>query len=131
MEKLKLNKDMGNAVIPSGYKLSETKKYVINLAKEFDEQIAILEAIRVMDLEAMEDYWKWLNDNDFSLEIPNPTNSCVEKFYGVEPLWKTELSQGLAVKNEDDEKHYILMECSRKNKGFKYTQIILTLDGCL
>ena len=31
--------------------------------------------------------------------------------------------------NEDD--YFIVMECSRLNEGFKYTQIILTLGGCM
>ena len=45
MEKLKLNKEMGKSVTPYGYELLETKKYVIDLEKEFKEQISILEAV--------------------------------------------------------------------------------------
>lgn len=63
--------------------------------------------------------------------MPNPTNDFVEKFYGVKSLWKTDLSQGLVVKDEHDDDYYILMECTRENKGFKYTQLVLTLDGCM
>lgn len=131
MEELTLNKDMGKPVIPHGYKLSETKKYVINLEKELKGQIAILEAVKAMGLEAMNDWWNWLESNGFSKEMPNPTNDFVEKFYGVESLWKTDLSQGLVVKSEDNDDYYILMECSRENEGFKYTQLILTLGGCM
>lgn len=133
MEKLKLNKDMGKRVNPHGYNLSETKKYVIDLEKELNGQIAILEAIKTMGLEAINDWWKWLESNGFSKQMPNPTNDFVEKFYGVESLWKTNLSQGLVVKNEDedDDDYYILMECSRENEGFKYTQLVLTLGGCM
>lgn len=131
MKKLKLNQDMGKAVLAHGYKLSATEKYLINLEKELDEQSTILEATRVMGLEAMEDYWNWLENNGFSIDMPNPTNDFVEKFYGSKALWKTDLSQGLVVKNEDDSDYYILMECSRENEGFKYTQIILTPGGCM
>lgn len=130
MKKLKLNKDKGKSVLAHGYELSETEKYLINLEKELDEQMAILETIKVMGLEAMKDYWNWLDNNGFSREMPNPTNNFVEKFYGVEALWKTDLSQGIVVKNKDDNDYYILMECSRENEGFKHTQIILTLGGC-
>ena len=131
MEKLKLNKEMGKPVTAHGYELSETKKYVIDLEKEFKGQIAILEAVRAMGLEAMKDWWKWLEINGFSTETPNPTNDFVEKFYGNKSLWKTDLSQGLVVKNEKDDDYYILMECSRENEGFKYTQLVLTLGGCM
>lgn len=131
MEKLKLNKDMGKSVTPHGYELSETKKYVIDLEKELEEQISILRAVSTIGLEAMNDWWNWLKSNGFSIEAPNPTNDFVEIFYGVESLWKTDLSQGLVVKNEDDDDFYIIMECSRENEGFKYTQIILTLGGCM
>lgn len=131
MKNLKLNKDLGKAVSAYGYKLSATEKYLINLEKEIAKQLTILEATKMMGLEAMKDYWIWLENNGFSIEMPNPTNDFVEKFYGSEPLWKTDLSQGLVVKNEGDSDYYILMECSRENEGFKYTQIILTLGGCL
>lgn len=131
MEKLILNKDMGKLVTLHGYELSETKKYVINLEKELKGQMAILEAVRTMGLEAINDWWNWLESNGFSKDMPNPTNDFVGKFYGVESLWKTDLSQGLVAKNEDDDDYYILMECSKENEGFKHTQLILTLGGCM
>lgn len=131
MEKLKLNKEAGKLVSSHGYKLLETKKYVLDLKEELKEQMAILEAVRIMGLEAINDWWDWLKSNGFSTDIPNPTNDFVGKFYGVKALWETDLSQGLVVKNEDDDNYYILMECSKENEGFKYTQIILTLDGCI
>ena len=63
--------------------------------------------------------------------MPNPTNAFVEQYYGKESLWKTDFSQGIVVKAENDPDYYIIMECSRRNEGFKYTQIILTLGGCV
>ena len=63
--------------------------------------------------------------------MTNPTNDFVGKFYGKNSLWKTNLSQGLVVKNEKDDDYYIIMECSRENEGFKYTQVVLTLGGCI
>ena len=44
---------------------------------------------------------------------------------------KTDLSQGIVVRAENEDDYFIVMECSRLNEGFKYTQIILTLGGCL
>lgn len=131
MEKLKLNKDMGELVKPNGYNLDASKEYIIKLDDEIQEQISILQAVQMMGLEAVGDWWKWLVKNGFDAGRPNPTNSYVESFYGKKPLWKSNLSQGLVVKNEDDDDYYVIMECSRENEGFKYTQIILTLGGCL
>lgn len=59
--------------------------------------------------------------------MPNPTNEIVAPFYGIGPLWKTEYSQGVVVKAEDDDDYYIVMECSSKNKGYKHTKVILTM----
>lgn len=52
--------------------------------------------------------------------MPNPTNEIVATFYGIGSLWKTEYSQGVVVKAEDDDDYYIVMECSSKNKGDKH-----------
>jgi len=131
MEKLILNQDMGKSVKPHDYVLSATKKYVINLEEEIPKQVSIVQSVQLMGLEAINDWWKWLETNGFSTDQPNPTNNFVEQFYGKEPLWKTNLSQGLVMKNEDDDDYYIVMECSRENEGFKYTQLILTLGGCM
>ena len=131
MEKLKLNKDMGKIVKSSGYKLDTSKEYIINLDDELQEQISILQAVQAMGLDAMKDWWKWLEENDFDTTQPNPTNSFVADFYSKRPLWRSNLSQGLVVKNENDDDYYIIMECSRENEGFKYTQIVLTLGGCI
>ena len=84
-----------------------------------------------MGLPALKDYHKWLAENNFDVNMPNPTNDFVSKFYGVKPLWTTELSQGIVVRAENEDDYFIVMECSRLNEGFKYTQIIVTLGGCL
>ena len=70
-------------------------------------------------------------ENGVSAGNPVPTNEFVAKFYGVEPLWKTPYSMGIVVKAEDDDDYYIVMECSSENRGFKHTQIILTMGGCM
>ncbi|WGN89561.1 hypothetical protein [Ligilactobacillus faecis] len=131
MEKIKLNKDFGQLVIPHGYELDPTKKYVINLENELREQENILNSVQMMGLPALADYHTWLEDNGFDIDVPNPTNAVVSQFYGVKPLWKTEYSQGIVVRDEEDEDYFIVMECSRLNERFKYTQIILTLGGCM
>ena len=63
--------------------------------------------------------------------MPNPANSFVDQFYGKKALWKTDLSQGIVVRAENEDDYFIVMGCSRVNEGFKYTQIILALGGCL
>ena len=80
---------------------------------------------------ALKNYHAWLFKNNFSYEMPNPTNEVVAPYYGVGPLWKTEYSQGIVVRAEDDDDYYIVMECSSKNKGYKHTKVILTMGGCM
>lgn len=70
-------------------------------------------------------------DQVFLDDMPNPTNEVVAPYYGVGPLWKTEYSQGIVVRAEDDDDYYIVMECSSKNKGYKHTKVILTMGGCM
>lgn len=131
MQKLKLNKDFGKIVKAHGFELDATKKYVIDLRNELDQQISIMQAVQIMGLPAMKDYHTWLKNNGFDVNTPDPTNDFVSKFYGVKPLWKTDISQGIVVKEEADDDYYIVMECSRLNEGFKYTQIVVTLGGCV
>lgn len=131
MQKLKLNKNLGQLVPAHGFELDPTQKYIINVKNELEEQSAILMAIQTMGLSAIKDYHNWLITNGFNADMLNPTNDFVEQFYGKKPLWKTNLSQGIVVKAEEDDDYYIVLECSRLNEGFKYTQIIVTLGGCL
>lgn len=127
----KLNKDMGKSVIAHGYDLDPKHKYVIAIEDEFEEQMTIRQAVEIFGLDAMEDYWDWLISQGFDPDFNNPTNEYVGKRYGKEPLWQTDLSQGIVMKAVDDDDYYIVMECSRLNEGFKYTQIILTPGGCM
>lgn len=131
MQRIKLNKDFGQIVKAHGFELDATKKYVINIEDELEQQMDIMQAVQIMGLPAMKDYHTWLKNSGFNINMPNPTNDFVAKYYGVNPLWKTELSQGIVVKEESDDDYYIVMECSRLNEGFKYTQIIVTLGGCM
>lgn len=131
MQRLKLNKNFGQFVPAHGFELDATKKYVIDLAAESEQQASILQAVQTMGLSALGDYHTWLRDNGFDANMPNPTNDFVSKFYGVKPLWTTELSQGVVVREESDTDYYIVMECSRLNEGFKYTQIVVTPGGCV
>ena len=80
---------------------------------------------------ALKNYHAWLFENGFNVDSPNPTNEFVASYYGVKPLWKTDYSQGIVVKNENDSDYYIVMECSNKNKGYKHTKVILTPGGCI
>ena len=134
MEKIRLNGDFKEfRLVPRhGYELEPQKEYVISLADELKTQYAIMAAMTVFgDNGLLSDYHEWLKDNGFSQENPNPTNEFVASYYGKKPLWKSNRSQGIVVKNETDNDFYIVMECSYENEGFKYTKIIVTLGGCL
>lgn len=130
MKKIKLN-DFSKP-LPNGseYYLDSHEEYVINLADETKYQAAIMKAVSMFPLPALLNYHNWLYLNDFDPDHPNPTNEVVAKYYGKGPLWKTEYSIGVVVKAEGEDDCYIVMECSRKNKGFKHTQVVLTLGGC-
>ena len=82
MEKVKLNKDMGQVVLAHGYELDPTKEYVIDFQEEFEKQTAIMMAVQTMGLPAMKDYHNWLRTNGFDAVQPNPTNEFVSKYYG-------------------------------------------------
>ncbi|AUD62691.1 hypothetical protein BK010_03470 [Tenericutes bacterium MO-XQ] len=133
MTKIKLNEKSEEILIKNReYELDPTEEYIIDLEYELDYQLAIIQSFNIMGpAPAIKNYHAWLKQNKFSVELPNPTNEFVASFYGVRPLWKTAYSQGIVVRaiNEDD--YYIVMECSRENKGYKYTKIILTLGGCM
>ncbi len=130
MKKIKLNQN--SETIIGGYILNPTEKYVINLAEEMEFQSAIMSSFQIMGCPpALKNYHAWLFENGFSVDAPNPTNEFVASYYGVKPLWKTEYSQGIVVKSESNSDYFIVMECSYKNKGYKHTQIILTLGGCM
>ena len=131
VKKLKLNENMGEIVKAHGYELDAEERYVINIERELSEQSAIMAARQSVGLPALNDYHQWLIHNGFDANMPNPTNSFVDQFYGNKALWKTDLSQGIVVRAENEDDYFIVMECSRLNEGFKYTQIILTLGGCL
>lgn len=131
MKKIKLN-EISEKPLIDGYRLDPTEKYVIDMDAEKEFQIAIVEAFQIMGSPpALKNYHAWLRNNNFSLDMPNPTNKVVAPFYGVKPLWKTEYSQGVVVRAEDDDDYYIVMECSNKNKGYKRSEIIVTLGGCM
>ena len=130
MKKIRLN-DVEK--MSSGeYALNPLEKYIINIDEEMEAQMAILSSFQIMEAPpALKNYHAWLFENKFDVDDPNPTNEFVAPYYGVRPLWKTPYSQGIVVKAEDEEDYFIVMECSNKNKGYKHTIVILTLDGCL
>lgn len=114
------------------YQLDPTEEYVINLEEELSFQLAIMSSFQNIGTPpALKNYHSWLYKNNFSYEMPNSTNEIVAPFYGIGPLWKTEYSQGVVVKAEDDDDYYIVMECSSKNKGYEHTKVILTMGGCI
>lgn len=132
MKKIKLNEKMGNRTLADEYILVPTEKYVINIEDEMNFQMATMMSFQIMGAPpALKNYHAWLFENGFNVDMPNPTNEFVAKYYGAKPLWKTPYSQGIVVKDENSSDYFIVMECSRKNTGYKRTQVILTLNGCM
>ena len=132
MKKIRLDKDTGEMSSADGYSLNPKEKYIINLEEEWEFQAAIMMAFQIVGPPpAIKNYHAWLFENGFNIEMPNPTNEKVSSYYGAKPLWKTDYSQGIVVKNENDNDYYIVMECSEKNRGYKHAKIILTLGGCI
>ena len=131
MRKIKLN-EVKKKESGDDYALDPTEKYLINLDEEMEFQLATLMSFQIMGPPpALKNYYAWLHENGFNVEMPNPTNDLVAQYYGIKPLWKTAYSQGIVVKAENDEDYYIVMECSDKNRGYKHAKIIVTLNGCL
>lgn len=132
MKKVNLRGSIENEISVDGYRLDPSEKYVINLIEEMEFQQSIMMSFQIMGYPpALKNYHAWLFENGFSVEAQNPTNEFVAKYYGVKPLWKTDYSQGIVVKDEKDSDYFIVMECSNKNKGYKHTIVILTLGGCM
>lgn len=132
MKKINLCGSIEKEMSVDGYRLDPTEKYVINLLEEIEFQQSIMMSFQIMGYPpALKNYHAWLFENGFSVEAPNPTNEFVAKYYGIKPLWKTDYSQGIVVKDEKDSNYFIAMECSNKNKGYKHTIVILTLGGCI
>ena len=121
-----------NDTLSDDYILDPAEKYVIDIEKEMESQMAILISFQMMGPPpALKNYHAWLYENGFNVDSPNPTNEVVARYYGIKPLWKTPYSQGIAVRAENDDDYFIVMECSSKNRGYKHAQIILTLGGCM
>lgn len=131
MIKIKLN-EVKRKTTSDEYALDPTEKYVMNLDEEMEFQTATLIAFQVMGAPpALKNYHAWLYENGFNVEMPDPTNEFVASYYGVKPLWVTPYSQGVVVRAENEDDYFIVMECSNKNRGYKYAKIILTLGGCM
>ena len=132
MKKIKLNDKLEMETSSDEYKLNPSEKYVINMEEEMEFQMAIMMSFKIMGPPpALKNYHAWLFENGFNVNEPNPTNEFVSSYYGVKPLWKTAYSQGIVVKAENESDYFIVMECSSKNKGYKHTEVILTLGGCM
>ena len=107
MAKISLNDKMQAHTSGSEYKLDPTVKYVIDLEKETEFQIATMMSFQIMGPPpALKNYHAWLYENGFNIEAPNPTNEVVASYYGVKTLWKTQYSQGVVVMAEDDNDYY-------------------------
>lgn len=132
MKKIKLNEDFGEITSIDEYELDPTEEYVIDVEEEMKFQTATMMSFKIIGPPpALKNYHAWLFENGFNVDVPNPKNEVVARYYGIKPLWKTAYSQGIVVKAENDSDYFIVMECSSKNKGYKHTKVILTLGGCV
>ena len=130
MKKIKLNKDAKNILAKEGYKLNPKEQYCICLNDEMELQSTMMMSFQTTGgSQVLDDYNNWLRENKINVNDPDIPKDLVKKYYGVKPLWSTNLSQGIVVKDENDDTYYIVMECSKLNVKFKYAQIILTLGG--
>lgn len=88
MKKISLNDLDKNENLNNGdYQLDPTEEYVINLEEELQSQKAIMTAFQIMGAPpALKNYHAWLFKNNFSYEVPNPTNEIVAP-YMVLPLF--------------------------------------------
>ena len=103
MKKIKLSESIEKGNKIDEYELDPTEKYVINIDEEYEFQFAIYNSLHVIDFPpAIKNYYAWLYENKFNIEAPNPTNEVVEPYYVNKPLWKTDYSQGIVVKSEND-----------------------------
>ena len=131
MIKIRLN-EVKRKTTSDEYALDPNEKYVINLEEEMECQMATVRSFQIMGAPpALKNYHAWLFESGFNVEMPDPTNEFVAQYYGVKPLWKTPYSQGIVVRAENEDDYFIVMECSNKNRGYKYAKIILTLGGCM
>lgn len=132
MKKIKLNEHFGGITSIDEYELDPTEEYVIDVKEEMEFQTATMMSFKIMGPPpALKNYHAWLFENGFNVDVPNPTNEVVARYYGIKPLWKTAYSQGIVVKAENDSDYFIVMECSSKNKGYKHAKVILNLGGCM
>lgn len=130
MKKIKLNEDFGEITSIDEYELDPTEEYVIDVEEEMEFQTATMMSFKIMGPPpVLKNYHAWLFENGFNVDVPNPTNEVVARYYGIKPLWKTAYSQGIVVKAENDSDYFIVMECSSKNKGYKHAKVIHTLGG--
>ena len=103
MKKIKLNENVREKTSIDEYILDPTEKYVIDIEEEMEFQMATMLSFQIMGFPpALKNYHAWLFENGFNVEAPNPTNEVVARYYGVKPLWKTDYSQGIVVKAENN-----------------------------
>lgn len=97
---IKLSEYRNPNPIDDRYELDPTQKYVLmDFESELKMQSAIMMSFQIMGAPpALKNYHAWLYKNGFDINSPNPTNRFVSSYYGNDPLWKTDYSQGIVVK---------------------------------
>ena len=130
-ELLTLNSHPGGVSACGGYTLDPRRKYVINANIEGSRSITLFGLFRQQGFPpAIKNWHAWLFKHGFSAEFPNLTNDSVAEYYGVEPLWRTDYSQGIVVCAVDEDDYFVVMECGCACVGYRHLQILLTPGGC-
>ena len=128
----------GEFTIPHDYELDAYKQYVIYANEEyFTWNTQILFTIEMLGGVNNEDCNRIIkNFNTWSSRYVADnglkSKDGLRKYYGKGPLWKNGSTQGLVVKliDEDITTYEILVECSRRCTGFKYTKFVPSDSEC-
>lgn len=139
-----LKGDMGLFVPPHGFELNAEEELVFDFIADADViAFTPITASMMGWPRGMEDFWNWCEENDFPSDVGIDTmvsgdlkrawsvpEDFVKEYYGKKPLWTTEYSQGIVVREKNDDDYYVVVECSRENEGWKYARILATPGGC-
>lgn len=139
-----LKGDMGLLVPPHGFELNAEEELVFDFIADSDVIAYVPVTASIMGWpRGMEDFWNWCEENNFPSDVGvdemfsgevkrgwSVPEDFVKEYYGKKPLWTTKYSQGIVVREKNDDDYYVVVECSRENEGWKYARILATPGGC-
>lgn len=129
---------VGKPVLSHDYELDAHKQYVIYENYEYflhnTQMIFTIEMLGGVNNEhcnrVIKDYNTWASR--YVADNGVISKDKLFKYYGNGPLWKNESTQGLVVKLIDDDitTYEVLVECSQRCTGFKYSKFVLSDAQC-